>query len=271
MTYLQGGEGRNAAALHRRCAESYVEAWRQFGRMARGSIEESDGATRISTGMPGPDFNPMFVTAAPLDPDGVISAARSFYDRQGLPWTLTMIDHGGFDRAPIERAAEAAGLERVYVNPGMVLAPLPAGKKPLPEGLSIEIVNTPEELLVYTKTLSDGFETPAEAFAPLNQPSSLDVFDVTRYLGRVDGQPVTTGLRATAYRVGVIFNMVTLPAWRRRGFGEAITLTAAHDGLAEGCVASFLQSTIMGYSLYLHTGYRHVMDFHVWSMKGLYS
>ncbi|MCK6586516.1 MAG: hypothetical protein HUU21_11880 [Polyangiaceae bacterium] len=267
MTSLKGSDDGNAAALHRRCAESYVEAWRQFGRMARGFIEESDGATRIATGMPGPDFNPMFVTAAPRDPKGVLEAARSFYGRHGMPWTLTIIDHGGFDKGPLERAAEASGLEQTASNPGMVLAPIPAKEKPLPEGLSISTVDTPEELVVYTTTMSEGFEMPPDVLAPMNQPNSLDVFDVTRYLGRAGGQPVATALRATAYRVGVIFNMVTLPAWRRRGFGEAITLAASRDGLAEGCVASFLQSTIMGYPLYLRAGYRHVMDFHIWSVK----
>ncbi|HLM71885.1 MAG TPA: hypothetical protein VK459_04325 [Polyangiaceae bacterium] len=267
MTYSQGGEDVDAAALRRRCAEGYVEAWRQFGRMTRGSIEESDGATRIATGMPGPDFNPMFVTEPPRDPDGIIAAARSFFARQGVRWNMVIIDYGRPDRAPLEWAAEAAGMERVSVNPGMVLAPIPAEGKPTPEGLSIGIVDTPEELEVYMKTMADGFEMPPEVLAPLNDPSSLNAFDVTRYLGRSEGLPVVTGLRATANRVAVLFNIVTLPVWRRRGFGEAITMVAARDGMAEGCVASFLQSTIMGFSLYLHAGYRHITDFHVWAQK----
>ena len=252
--------------LRRRCAEAYVEAWRRFGRMTRGSIEESGGATCIATGMPSAHFNPMFITEPPGDPDEVIRAARSFFARKGVPWNLVFIGGARGVAAPLERAAEAAGLERISVNPGMVLAPLPAEDRGSAGDLSIEIVDTPGELLVYTKVLSDGFETPLDVLAPLNKPESLRELDVTRYIGRVDGEPVVTGLRATVNRVAVIFNVVTLAPWRRRGFGAAITMRAAQDGVSEGCVASFLQSTIVGFSMYLHAGYRHITDFHVWTL-----
>jgi GNAT superfamily N-acetyltransferase len=184
-----------------------------------------------------------------------------------VPWNLVTIGGARGEAAPLERAAEAAGLERMSVNPGMVLAPIPEEEKNPVEELSVSIVDTQEELLTYIKVLAEGFETPLDLLAPLNKPESLGDLDVTRYIGRAGGQPVVTGLRTTANRVGVIFNVVTLPAWRRRGFGRAITMRAARDGIAEGCVASFLQSSIIGFSMYLHAGYRHVTDFHVWMLK----
>jgi GNAT superfamily N-acetyltransferase len=150
----------------------------------------------------------------------------------------------------------------------MVLAPIPAAEKPCPEELSIEIIKTPEDLAVYANTMSEGFEMDPALLAPLNHPRTLRALDLKRYLGRVRGEPVATALRATVNRVAVLFNIVTLAPWRRRGFGEAITLRAAQEGLAEGCVASFLQSTMMGFPVYFRAGYRHVIDFHGWIPRG---
>lgn len=264
-------EGQDVSgAMLERCAEGYVEAWRRFARMTRGSIEEADGVTRIATGIRNTHFNPVFVTRLPRDPEAVIAAARSFFAREGLTWKLVLIGRGGEEAAPLGRAAEAIGLERVAANPGMMLAPIPASsaeEEPRGAELSVEVIDNPASLRVYTDLMADGFEMSLDALEPLNTPETLGTLDVTRYLGRVDGQPVATGLRATVNRVAVIFNVLTMPAWRRRGFGEAITWRAVRDGLDEGCVASFLQSSIPGYSVYLRMGYRHVTDFHVWEPK----
>jgi hypothetical protein len=253
--------------MRRRYAASYVEAWRRFGRMTRGSIEESDGVTRIATGLPQAHFNQMFVTEPPRDPEGVIGAGRSFFARQGVPWSLIILDDGRGEAAPLEQAAEAAGLELSAINPGLGLAPLPTEERAPVEGLSVRVVDTPEDLAVYAKVLTEGFESAPDELLPFNRPESLRELDMTRYLGRVDGEPVATGLRITANRVAVIFNVVTRSPWRRRGMGEAITMRAARDGLAEGCVASFLQSSVMGFSMYLRAGFQRVTNFQFWIMK----
>jgi ribosomal protein S18 acetylase RimI-like enzyme len=257
-------------AIIRRSAEGYVEAWRQFSRMVEhGAIDESDGVTRVATGIRAAHFNPMFVTREPRDLAGAIERARSFYGRAGLPWEVVLVGRRTTTTS-FMRVAEAAGLTHASVNPGMVLAPLAGTAREIP-GLTVSVVDNPSELLVYNDLIAEGFELGRELLAPLDNPSSLDAQDVVRYLGYADGQPVVTALRATANRVAVIFNVVTLPAYRRRGFGDALTRRAALDGAAEGCVASVLQSTLMGYPVYLKMGYRYVVDFQMWQHEEISS
>jgi GNAT superfamily N-acetyltransferase len=146
----------------------------------------------------------------------------------------------------------------------MVLVPL-EGDLPHIPGLVIEPVRDAEALDVFTVTSSYGFEGGEELFHRMYPPSALAVPDHTLYVGYLDGVPVATAVRGTSHRIAGIGGVSTVPAARRRGIGEAITARAALDGQAEGCIAAFLGATQMGYPLYERMGYRHVIDFQIWT------
>jgi predicted acetyltransferase len=73
-------------------------------------------------------------------------------------------------------------------------------------------------------------------------------------------------LRYTSHRIAGVHNVSTLPEFRGRGLGEAMTWHAALDGRAEGCIASALQASAMGFPIYERMGYRHVVSYETWDV-----
>jgi ribosomal protein S18 acetylase RimI-like enzyme len=53
-----------------------------------------------------------------------------------------------------------------------------------------------------------------------------------------------------------IYNLGTLPQWRRRGFGTVVTSTLVHEAVARGCRSASLQSTPTAERMYAALGFR---------------
>jgi GNAT superfamily N-acetyltransferase len=252
------------AALTARAVANFVETFRTLARFARhGAIEEADGLTLIATGVPTPAFNPAFVTHQLADPAALVARLRRFYARAGMPGELIAV--GAEEARDARMLAETAGLVPDGTSRGMLLFPLP-DEPPLPAGLAIRIVRDATMLRRYNDTLAEGFGTPREVLAIFEDPAILDLPDLTFYLGFLDDEPVATALRFTSQRIAGVYNVATRPAYRRRGFGAALTWRAALDGRGEGCLASALQSSRMAFPLYRQMGYRHVIDFQTWTI-----
>jgi len=88
------------------------------------------------------------------------------------------------------------------------------------------------------------------------------------WVGYEQGRPMCIAIaNADAGSVG-LYSVATLPAWRRRGFGEAITRHALEDAWARsGFSASILQATPAGLSLYRRMGYQTRSRVTVWSTR----
>lgn len=93
---------------------------------------------------------------------------------------------------------------------------------------------------------------------------SRETPNLTLYLGYVAGVPVVTALCSSAHKVATIHVVCTLPAYRKHGFGAALTWQAVQDGMAEGYTVSFLTATAMGYRVYARMGYQPCGDLHTW-------
>jgi ribosomal protein S18 acetylase RimI-like enzyme len=83
-------------------------------------------------------------------------------------------------------------------------------------------------------------------------------------VGEVGGEPVTTGLGFTFGGSVSIFDIATLPAHRRRGYGAAVTVQAIRDGLSSGASWAWLQSSAAGLSVYERLGFRTVESWPCW-------
>ena len=57
-----------------------------------------------------------------------------------------------------------------------------------------------------------------------------------------------------------IYNVATIPAARRRGFGAAVTAAAMADAKADGARWAILETSGMGRSVDEGLGFRHVAD-----------
>jgi ribosomal protein S18 acetylase RimI-like enzyme len=73
---------------------------------------------------------------------------------------------------------------------------------------------------------------------------------------RVGGENVATAIALDHDGDRGVFNVSTLEAVRRRGFGTALTARLMHDAAARGCSTASLQSTEMAERLYAAVGFR---------------
>ncbi|MGI8554674.1 MAG: GNAT family N-acetyltransferase [Dehalococcoidia bacterium] len=249
------------ASLLARGHANYQELFRAMARFSPdGAIEEQDGVMLARSGHLLPFLNFAAVFRPPSDPAAVLARAQAFFFPFGLRFMLCTVDEAASTMAPV---AEAAGMEP-NSEPGMLLAPL-EGSIPAVPGLRIQNVEDAETLRAYIDTMTAGFGGGPWALPEiLADAAMLRVPDITHYLGVINGVPVATATRVTSHRIAGVFNISTIPNYRKRGIGEAITWRAALDGRQEGCIASYLQASELGEPIYLRMGYRTVATYRTW-------
>ena len=247
-------------AMIARADAAYVEFFRTFARTVPGAaIIERDGLVMVGTGNLLPHFNFAGLTRVPDDPDAIIQRTEAFFAPYG----------GRFMLAAMEPAdAISPAMEAIGMQPGasrmMLLSPI-AGSPRAVAGLTIRTANDPESLYEYNDTLTAGFGgDPWATREILGHPAFMAMRDASHYTGFVEGRPVATAMRLASNRVVVIANVSTIPEFRKRGIGEAMTWRAALDGLGEGCIAAYLQASDMGFPIYARMGFRHVVTHRTW-------
>lgn len=247
-------------ALVLRAAIGFAEAKRLMAKMMGPlcTIAEEDSVLFISMGLEHPRFNPVVVVLPPRNPARVIERARDFYGRLKKPWELEVL---GTWAPEVIAEARRAGLELVSENPGLVLSPLGALGHGPPE-LDVREVRDADTLREFNDVIASGFGIDRSKTSAFDDVESLRALGIERYLGYVGNTAVVTGMRVSAMRMAAVFNVVTLPEYRRRGYGDWLTRLSALEGAEEGCVASCLESTVAGYSMYLKLGYEHVFNFY---------
>lgn len=81
------------------------------------------------------------------------------------------------------------------------------------------------------------------------------------FVGYAAGEPVATATVAMHDATAGVTFVGTRPAFRRRGFGEAVTWRAVRAGREAGCTAAALEASEMGYPIYQRMGFRHVTGY----------
>jgi ribosomal protein S18 acetylase RimI-like enzyme len=117
-----------------------------------------------------------------------------------------------------------------------------------------------------------GFEMPVftnEGFFELLTAIGLtEVSPWRNYVGRLDGEVVTTASLAPAEGIGGVYNIATLPKARRRGLGAAMTLTALREARELGCRIGILHSFAMGLGVYRRLGFEQYSTYSVYVGTG---
>jgi prolyl-tRNA editing enzyme YbaK/EbsC (Cys-tRNA(Pro) deacylase)/GNAT superfamily N-acetyltransferase len=117
-------------------------------------------------------------------------------------------------------------------------------------------------------TLAAGFGAPtaeADAGVPLDSIEdalpSLETAqdrDIALFVGYYERQPAATAMFFRVDEAAVITGVATIPQFRGRGFGRALTWAAIREGARRGCTRAALNALGASYPLYRGMAFQHV-------------
>jgi ribosomal protein S18 acetylase RimI-like enzyme len=226
---------------------------RLAGVLEGARFERRDGYTfMVFPTFPLPAFNGAWAEADSAA--GELGRALAEVEELGLRFGATV--RAG--RTPaVEATVPQLGLTVAARLPGMAATPEDLPAAPASE-LEIIRVETADGLAQALSVAATGFEVPAELLASVYMVEVSELDGIEYYLARLGGRDVST---AVGYRIDGtvgIFNVATPPEYRGRGYGATITAYAARDGFAAGADLAWLQSSVMGESVYRRLGFREV-------------
>lgn len=239
-----------------------INYWVAYGAAAGRAIEEP-GRVAYLTPVQHPLFNGAIVSAvhAGLEKFArIVGAALAEAGGQGLWWlSPPAVAAGAVDRLV------AVGLREAGAVPAMTLdlrSLPPADNQP---DLTIRQVESSADRALWGELAArgTGFDEPAvQALAALEPRIPAERLDgQVRLLAEYKGRAVATGALVTSGHHAGAYAIATLPEFRRRGIGRAITLHALQLGAAGGARTGFLQSSSIGRSVYENMGFREIFSY----------
>ncbi len=136
-------------------------------------------------------------------------------------------------------------------------------------GLRIEPVSTLVQLEEFCSVIARGYEMLEQHAGAMFPPAVLDDPEVESFLGYCDGIPAATATLVCTGRVAGVHNVATVPEYRKRGFGEALTWDAVATGASYGCDMAALQASEMGQPIYERMGFRVVSPYRTFHLPGV--
>jgi N-acetylglutamate synthase len=235
----------------------------------QGRFRQENDAAFFITGLHSSIFNGSVPFEDPPDIADLIRRTRDFCAPASVPWSLSL---RGSTAERVATSLGSQGFHELEREPAMVLPTLDREPPPLPPGLTIRRARRPEELGLFWATLAKGFGIPAGALRPFLRASALKrlVEDprTAWFVGFADGRAAATSLRIATGTGSYVAMVSTVPAYRRKGFGEALTWRAALSGKEAGCRVGFLRASEMGQPLYLRMGFVRVDDNRTFAAPG---
>ncbi|HEX5633582.1 MAG TPA: GNAT family N-acetyltransferase [Gemmatimonadales bacterium] len=233
--------------------------WLQ-SRLPGARIRRDDRLTLADSGLPCDTFNA--ACAARLDATDAparVGAALAWFAERAHPfsWWVCPGDTPSSLGAVLCQAGLAPAGGELAMALDLAKADVTA---PLPAGLVVERVRTPEALRDFARINAANWSPPdVQVLAFYERAAALLLgpgCPLRLYLGRVDGEPVATAqLTVDADSVG-LYNIATLAEWRGRGFGSALTRWPLAEARAEGHRVAILQASDDGAGIYRRIGFQ---------------
>lgn len=229
------------------------DVWASFARYNdRVAVRDDGPMLLVRTGVPASFFNVAFVRGPVADPVAFVAEAKAFFAERDLPWRLTL-RVGVADAVGL--AALEAGLRPNATMEGMTLSSLTATPPMLADGVVVEMVTDEASLALNQEVGAAGSGMPVEMARELLPSSILGAPKIAAFNAYVDGVPAATSALITSDEIAGIYNVATLPEFRRRGLGAAVTAAALAEGVKRGCTVGALQPSDVGRPVYARLGF----------------
>ena len=237
-------------------------------RAPGGGLEERGDVLLVAGDDPTPVIvNSAFTIGADPDPASILPAAAAFFGRRGHGYGLWTRAHAD---AALEAVLPAAGFVTVITLPVMVLEARPT-PRPAPPGAEIQRVVDLAGVEDFRVADRAGFasddEDRAAVESAFRDPASLLDPDVAGFVAYVDSVPAAAAMSFTALGVTRVGWVGTVPAYRRRGLGDAVTRASVLAGFDRGATVAALESSPMGVPLYRSMGFREITTYRVWAIE----
>lgn len=241
-------------------------------RWEKAEFYQDDLILRWYTPLPHPWFNGVLSRNAPPGQvkELIVDTLAYFKDkdRQVITWWLAPeLEDGDWSRQLVQN-----GLGRIDDPPGMA-ADLHALNEDLtvPEGLQIRQVEDADQMKTWSEVFATGYGLPLE-WEPIYREMMLALgmaWPCVSYIASVNGMPAAVS--AVFYGAGVagVYSVATLPEWRGKGLGAAVSLAPLLEARQRGYRVGVLQSSEMGYKVYQRLGFREVcrMSHYYWQQE----
>ncbi|HMF14205.1 MAG TPA: GNAT family N-acetyltransferase [Gemmataceae bacterium] len=229
--------------------------WLRHTRTGKHAVRDGVVYVRQDYADPGFNFAAVLGPSPPLAK--ILAVAEDFY--AALPGRYGILVEGDAGH-PVEAELRAAGWQVAEDEPALVLPRIP---KPLPApyGLEIRKLTDPSDLRRQFEMLGAAFDTPIETMEKMMPPPSLlSDPDITVFAGICDGKYVSGGMSIRIDGIGTVHGVATLPSYRHRGFGRALTWAAVHEGAKHGCATAALRASGASFDMYRRMGFVHVCN-----------
>jgi len=142
----------------------------------------------------------------------------------------------------------------------------------LPDGVEIARVQTAQDQADWLAIHMIGFADPAAARPDFAQYLANSLAEspqeVEHYVARWRGEPCAIATLLAAPLAAGIYHVTTLPAYRGRGLGNALTLAVMHSARRAGYTEATLLATPSGYPLYQRLGFETVATAELFGWQG---
>ena len=236
-----------------------------FGNLAQAEVYNGPDIFWSITSIPFALFNS--VIRARLTPDVVLDTIEAVASRgrsRNVPvlwWTSPTTRPYNLGKYLIKNDFRYIG-----DSPGMAidLHNLNENYQPQPE-LTIQTVDTPDSLRMWSDILTTGFSLPdfaGNAFFDLFSGIGLgEHLPVRHYIGWLKEKPVAVSSLFFGAGVAGIYNLTTIPSLRRQGIGSAMIMKPLREARAMEYTTGVLQASEMGLSIYRRLGFKEYCMF----------
>jgi len=231
-----------------------------------GRRAEIEGGAMTCWGSFGPDLNKVAVVGPSPPLARILESADEFFGPESGGFGVVVEADAGH---PVEAELRAAGWKVFEDEPALVFPSIPE-PPPLPAGLEVQRVHDVKGRRDLVRALAAGFGEPTSEGGTELSPEAFDSFapslecardpDVAILVGYVEGRPAAAALFFAVGPIAGVTGVATVPAYRRRRLGTALTWEALRAGVARGCTRATLAALGASFDLYRKMGFVHVCN-----------
>jgi GNAT superfamily N-acetyltransferase len=248
---------------HRNAHLNLIDSSRHLFELDAGvAIEAGDGWLFGA----GSSSHPLISNAAfrsddELDAGEFLARARDFFAPRNRGFAIWARDTP--EDRDLSDVASAAGLDIAYEMPAMVVEGRVEDRPP-PRGIELTRIHTAGDAEDFWRVAADAYRSngfPPEVFAHYEDHEGLWADDVSAFLARQEGEPVSIAMTIVNHGVAGIYWVGSTEKVRGRGLGWTMTATAVNTGLEMGVETAALQASPMGEPLYRRMGFETAFNY----------